>query len=77
MTLNPIQLLKLKDTLNAFRSRHPGFAAFLGAVKDGGVSEGAVLEMKITSPEGKTMKTNFRVSREDLELLRLLAELRK
>ena len=37
MTLNPIQILKLKDTVNAFRHRHPGFAAFLGAVKDGGV----------------------------------------
>ncbi|MDO5133282.1 MAG: hypothetical protein Q4D81_09905 [Eubacteriales bacterium] len=77
MGLNPIQIIKLKDTLNAFRNRHPGFAAFLRAVRDSGVSEGSVLDMKITSPEGKVMTTNFRVSEEDLELLRVLMELRK
>lgn len=77
MAFNPMQLLKLKDSLNDFRARHPGFTGFLGAVQGEGVPEGSVLDMKIKQPDGRTMATNFRVSQEDLELIRMLSELRK
>lgn len=77
MAINPMQLLKLKDTLNAFRNRHPGFSRFVSAVRKEGIAEGAVLDIKITAPGGQTMATNFRVSQEDIALIRMLSELRQ
>lgn len=77
MAFNPMQLIKLKEKLNAFRSRHPGFTGFVGALTRNNVPEGAVLDMKITYPDGKVMTTNFRVTQEDIEFLRMLNEIRK
>lgn len=75
MALNPLQILKIKNTINDFRARHPGFARFIKAIRKKGLPQGSVLEVKITFPEGQTMETNIRVSEEDLELLRTLSDL--
>jgi hypothetical protein len=37
---------------------------------------GAVLELKVTSPEGKELVTNIKMNENDIETLRLLANLR-
>ncbi|MBR3186626.1 MAG: hypothetical protein IKF59_01150 [Lachnospiraceae bacterium] len=75
MAINPMQLVKLRSQLNDFRKRHPGFAAFVRAVRKKGVPENSVLEVKITRPDGEDMTTNFRVSAEDLDLIRMISEL--
>ena len=75
MAINPMQILKIRDTLNAFRNRHPGFSHFIGDIRRRGLPEGTVMDMTVTMPDGKTMKTNFRVSQEDLDLIRMLGEL--
>ena len=75
MALNPLHILKIKSILNDFRTRHPGFARFIKAIRKKGLPQGSVLEVKITFPEGQTMETNIRVSEEDLELLRTLSDL--
>ncbi|MBR2730049.1 MAG: hypothetical protein IKD92_09360 [Lachnospiraceae bacterium] len=77
MAINPIQILKLKDTLNAFRNRHPGFTHFVGAIRNKGLPEGSVLDVTITTPDGKSMATNFRVTPEDIALIRMLADLKQ
>lgn len=75
MAINPMQILKIRDTLNAFRSRHPGFSRFIADIRRRGLPEGTVMDMTVTMPDGKTMQTNFRVSQEDLDLIRMLGEL--
>ena len=77
MAINPLDILKLKDRLNAFRARHPGFSRFISAARKKGVPEGSVLDVTITTPDGQSMATNFRVSAEDIELLRALTSLRQ
>ena len=75
MAINPMQIVKLKDKLNGFRKRHPGFYGFIKAIRKKGVPEGSVLDVKITTPEGETMTTNFRVSPEDLEFFGMISDL--
>jgi len=75
MGLNPMQIIKLKERLNSFRTRHPGFTRFIGVLRRDGVPEGSVLDVKITYPDGRTGTTNFRVSDEDIEFIRTIAEL--
>ena len=75
MAINPMQIVKLKSQLNDFRKRHPGFTSFVRAVRRKGVAENSVLEVKITAPDGETMSTNFRVSAEALDFIRMISEL--
>ena len=77
MALNPMQIIQLKDKLNGFRNRHPGFVGFIGALRREGVPEGSVLDIRFTSPDGRTSATHFRVTQEDLDFLRTISELGK
>ena len=76
MAINPLQILTLKDKLNGFRHRHKGFVSFIKAARREGVPVGSVVDVKLTFPEGEAMTTNFRVTEEDLELIRMLEALK-
>lgn len=73
--INPKRLMEFKRLRDAFAQRHPKFTMFLDAASKEGVQEGSVIEIQITSPEGKTLCSNLRVSQEDLELLNTLKHL--
>ena len=68
-------LLKAKGAWEKFKGNHPKFAPFLGAVKQRGISEGTILEMSVTYPEGGTIKTNVRLTGSDMELMETLKSL--
>lgn len=73
MAINPMKLMKLRERWNIFRKQHPKVVAFLSRIsKDGSISEGAVVELRITDASGKTSATNMRVSKEDAETIRML-----
>lgn len=73
--MNPLKMMQLSSAMKKFQGNHPRFIAFWNAVRARGLHEGTVLELKMTAPEGETLVTNIRVTREDLELLRELQEL--
>ncbi len=75
MAINPMQIVKLKTMLNDFRKRHPGVTSFVRKIRKKGVPEGSVLEVKITSPDGEAMTTNFRVTAEDLDFINTISGL--
>ena len=77
MSLNPMQILKLKEKLNEFRKRHPGFSRFILDICRKGLPADAIMEMKVIMPDGKEMTTNFRVTPEDIEFLRMIELLRQ
>lgn len=77
MALNPMQVLKLKDQLKAFTGRHPGFTSFVRAIRRKGLPEDSILDLTITTPDGKTMSTNLRLSAEDIAFVRTISELGK
>ena len=68
-------MLKLKKAWSTFSSSHPGVAGFLGQIGKRGIGEGAVLDMKITYPDGTHMETNMRVNQSDIELMNMLRKL--
>ena len=68
-------MFKLKKTWGTFSKNHPGVAGFFGQVGRRGIGEGAVLDMKISYPDGTHLETNMRVNQEDLELVQMLREL--
>ncbi len=72
MAINPMKLLELKNLWGAFTRRHPKFPQFLSAVQQTGITEGTIIEVQITPPNGKTFTTNLKVTAEDIEAVKSL-----
>ena len=71
------KLQELKKHLDLFRSNHPKFPLFLGAVTREALEEGTLLEMSVTTPEGKHFETNLKLNPEDLEFIRAIQSMTK
>lgn len=72
MAINPMKLLELKNLWSAFTKRHPKFPQFLSAVQQAGIQEGTIIEVQITSPDGKTFTSNMKVTAEDIDAVKSL-----
>lgn len=69
--VNPAMLMKLMSAKNKFTQNHPKFEAFVKAVftKNGGITEGTVIEITVTRPGEQPIATNLKVQQADLELI--------
>lgn len=72
MGMDPLQLLKMKGMWEKFTARHPKFPAFLKAAEQGAIGEGTVIEITITTAEGKKISSNLKVKAEDMEMFETL-----
>lgn len=68
MAINPAAIFKVKKSWETFTRNHPRFPAFLQAVQSAGIQEGTIIEVSVTTPEGKTMTSNVRLSASDMEI---------
>ncbi len=66
--MNPMSVLKLKPLVEAFRTNHPKVPAFFSAAASS-VNVGSVVEVKVTTAEGKEIISNIKVTEQDVELL--------
>ena len=67
MAMNPLALLKVKKSWDPFCGNHPRFPAFLQAVQSAGIKEGTIIEVNITTPEGRNMMTNVKITASDMQ----------
>lgn len=74
MAMNFQSLLQLKNLWQRFTSQHPKFPAFLRAAQPA-LKEGSVIAFTITTPDGKTIESNVKVTATDLELLEALKQM--
>ena len=61
-------IMKLKGAWDAFKRNHPMFPKFIKAVRKNGITEGTVIDITITYPDGTKHQTNVKVTESDLEL---------
>ena len=73
--INPSMILQIKQAWDAFTGNHPKFPLFLKAVSQKAIKEGSIIEIAITTPEGKTMNTNLRVKQEDMLLFQSIRDM--
>ncbi len=71
---NPLKLLQFKSAWESFAARHPKFAAFMQVIAKGGFSEGTIIDIRITTPEGKELSSNMRITAEDIALINSLKD---
>ena len=70
---NPMELMKIMRIWNSFKANHPKFPKFMAAAAQPGViSANTILEMKITTADGRTLETNLKITESDMELIQQL-----
>lgn len=75
--MNPMQMMKLAGMWKQFQSEHPKFPLFLQAVtRPGVITEGAVIEISVTTKEGQNMTTNLKLTAQDLALFESLKDMK-
>ena len=68
---------KLKSDLNLFRANHPKFPMFLKAVSQDAIEEGSIIEISVTTPEGKKYCTNVKLKADELALFESLKSIQR
>jgi hypothetical protein len=61
-------VMKVKDAWDTFSRNHPKFMPFMHAVSREAITDGTIIEIKVTSPEGKEYNTNMKITQSDLDL---------
>ena len=74
MAMNFQSLLQLKSLWQRFTDQHPKFPDFLRAAQPD-LKEGSVIAFSITTPEGKIIESNLKVTSTDLELIESLKQM--
>lgn len=73
MNFNQLAMLQqIKSGIDRFRINHPKFPMFLRAVSQEALKEGTLIEINVTTPEGKTYCSNVRLKPDDMELIESL-----
>ena len=70
--MNPIAMMQAAGRIKIFQEQHPKALAFIKSVSEGDIREGSVIEVKVTTPEGKESVSNIKVTKEDMETFKIL-----
>ena len=70
--MNLGNLMQLKNSWATFTRNHPKFPKCLQAASTA-VKEDTLIEIKITTAEGRVIETNLKVKASDIELVKNLA----
>lgn len=72
--MNPMLIMKVKTLFDRFQGNHPRVPMFFRDASQC-IGEGAVIEINVTTAEGKNLCTNFKVTADDMELVQQLKSL--
>lgn len=75
MQMNPMKLLQLKGAWDEFQRNHAKFTQFIKAAGQGALAEGTVLDITVTTANGKELHSNLKVTAQDMELVRQIQEI--
>ena len=70
--MNPMLLLQMQQRFIQFQQEHPRVMPFLTAVRDHGLAEGSVIDIKVTTPDGKNLATNIKLNANDMEAIQTI-----
>ena len=74
--MNPLQMMQIKSMMDRFQRNHPKLQGFFNAAAER-IDEGSVVEMRLTTSDGKTICSNIRVSQSDMELIEQAKQMAK
>jgi hypothetical protein len=72
MNMNPMLIMQLQQRMSQFVQDHPKVMPFLNAVGENAVQEGTVLAMKVTTPDGRTLESNIKLTANDIDTINMI-----
>ena len=80
MNLNQLAMLqKAKTALERFRANHPKFPASFDKSRETlalAMQDGTIVEITVTTPDGRRYESNLKLKQEDLDLLEMFRHLK-
>lgn len=61
-------MMKIKGAWDQFTRNHPKFMPFIQAVGKDAIGDGTIIEVKVTSADGREYNTNMKLTQSDLDL---------
>jgi hypothetical protein len=61
-------VMRVKNAWDTFTRNHPKLMPFVQAVGREAIADGTIIEVKVTSPQGKEYNTNMKITQSDLDL---------
>ena len=74
---DPSVMFQLQNIWSEFKNRHPKFPMFMKAVAQTPMEAGTVIELKVTSAQGKEMCSNIKLSEEDIQAFKDMVNITK
>lgn len=74
--MNPMGFMKIKGLVDRFKDNHPKIPMFFTAASKS-IDVDSIIEINITTAEGRSLCTNMKVTADDMELVRQLSETMK
>ena len=71
--MNPLELVKLKNSWGQLKKRHPKLSDFFRSVVQK-TSTGTIVKIKVTTAQGEEFYASFKVTAADMELFQQLKE---
>lgn len=71
--MNPLELVKLKNSWGQLKKRHPKLLEFCHSVVHK-TNTGTIVKIKVTTAEGEDFYASFKVTKADMELFQQLRE---
>lgn len=72
--MNPMNIMKIKGLMDQFSASHPRVPMFFRDASQC-IGEDSVIDITVTTAEGKILRTNMKVTAQDLELIGQLKNL--
>lgn len=74
--MNPMAMMKFKAELDGLIQRHPKFSKFVMYLAEQELPVDTVLDVSVKTPEGRTIHANMKLDAEDLQLIKMIKELK-
>lgn len=72
MNMNPMLLMQLQQRFSLFSQDHPKVLPFFRAIGSNAMQEGTIIDIKVTTPDGKTLESNIKLTANDIETARMM-----
>lgn len=72
MNVNPMKLMALKTEYAKFQKRHPKIVPFFQAVSQNALKENTVIEIQVSTEDGKQYASNMKITPEDIRMFQEL-----
>ena len=72
-----MSIMQLQQRFQVFQQEHPKIIAFFKALGNDSMQEGTIIDIKVTTPDGKEIASNMKITENDIATFKQMMEISK